>query len=247
MAKSLVSAAWAGTLAACVLEKSSKGIEHSCGFSPGALAIALRRHTAIRSTWPIASPMVRSAWLWCALLLAAVFACGGGGSRGLGSTQPLSTREHDLFDDGVDLIENPEGLSGRWKEDWDRDLNDRLASSDLVVTGTVTTLRSEVDPERRTSYHLVFDVDRALVGEPGAGEIVLISRDGDTGYGSVVQHRDHVLRRSVLAFIKYGAGPDGTSVPHFHLAAPSQVALKRIHEYNERKTPNRVVVIERAE
>jgi hypothetical protein len=54
--KSLVSAAWAGAVAACVLEKSSKYSEYSCGFSPGALAIALRRRTGIRSTYPGATP-----------------------------------------------------------------------------------------------------------------------------------------------------------------------------------------------
>jgi hypothetical protein len=54
--KSLVSAAWAGAFAAYVLEKSSKYIEYSCGFSPGALAIALRRRTGIRSTSPFATP-----------------------------------------------------------------------------------------------------------------------------------------------------------------------------------------------
>jgi hypothetical protein len=178
------------------------------------------------------------------MLLSAATACGGG-KPGAGSTVALSEREHALFDDGVDLIENPEGLSGRWKEDWDRDLDERIAGSDFVATGSVTTLRTEVDPERQTSYHMVFDVDEALLGEPSSKELLLISRDGDTGYGSVVQHRDHVLRRAVLAFVKYGAGPDGASTPYFHLAAPSKVALQRIRAYNERKTPNRVVVIER--
>lgn len=181
------------------------------------------------------------------LIVVLLSAACGGGKPGAGSTVALSAREHALFDDGVDLIENPEGLSGRWKEDWDRDLEERIASSDLVATGSVNTLRTEVDPERSTSYHLVLEIKRTLIGEPFSDELLLISRDGDTGYGSVVQHRDHVLRRAVLAFIKYGAGPEGESVPYFHLAAPSKVALERVRAYKERKTPNRVVLIKRGQ
>jgi hypothetical protein len=44
--KLLVCGAWTGAFAAYVLEKSSKYLRYSCGFSPGALAIALRPDTA---------------------------------------------------------------------------------------------------------------------------------------------------------------------------------------------------------
>ena len=131
-----------------------------------------------------------------------------------------------LFDDGVDLIEDPDALQGRWKDEWERELDDRIAQSDFVSTGAVKTIRVEVNPEGRESYHLTFEVDRNLKGNAPRGQISLSSRGGASGYASLDQYRERMLNRELVAFVRYAKEQSGAVVTHFHLAPPSE-AIKR--------------------
>jgi hypothetical protein len=180
----------------------------------------------------------------CAAALALVCAaCGGSQSNAI--VPGAFTPEHALlFDDGVDLIEDPEALQGRWKADFDRELDQRAEEADVVVSGVVSTVRVEQDPELRSTYHLLFRVDSALKGEPQKSELQLSAREGARGYGSVVQHRDRILERPLVAFVRYAAGENGALIPHFHLSAPSPTVTTALQRREAADNPHRVKVIE---
>src|SRR4051794_29404001 len=121
-----------------------------------------------------------SHFLPVALLTFLLAVAGCGGSQGMhGKLRPSSEftpRDSGLFEDGVDLIDDPQGLEGQWRDDWENDLNERIARSDVIAVGSVNTLRTDVDLEHQTSYRVVFAFERKLVGEPPSSELNLLSR-----------------------------------------------------------------------
>jgi hypothetical protein len=185
-------------------------------------------------------------------VLFALIVCGAcGGSQGMhGKFRPSSeftTRDTGLFEDGVDLIEDPQGLEGQWRDDWESDLNDRIARSDVIAVGTVNTLRTDLDLEHNTNYRVVFDFERSLQGEPPSNELNLASRTGAPGYSSIDRDHDKILNRRFIVFMKYAPGSEGDEeavIAHFHLSPLSQVVLERITQFKESKEPTHIRVIE---
>jgi hypothetical protein len=141
-------------------------------------------------------------------------------------TSPFSERDATLFDDGVDLLEDPDALAGQWRTAWEDELSERVERGDSIVEGTVTRLNAQADPDQRTSYRIELRVERVHRGHPGKKELTLISREGALGYPSLASNPDRVLGRAFIAFIKYVEGPRKEPVPRFHLTPPS-VALRR--------------------
>ena len=180
----------------------------------------------------------------CACLGLGVAACGGSEKR-VAKPGEFTPQHAALYDDGVDLIEDPDSLQGRWRSDWELELDQRLADSDLVALGKVTTLREEINPEGRATYHLLFRVDRAYRGQARAKEISLASREGASGYASIAQHREHMIDRPLIGFVRYAVHPvTGEVSPHFHLMPPSDAVSRGIERYDARLNPHRVKVIE---
>lgn len=184
----------------------------------------------------------RSAWSICVVLSAA--ACAGSDKR-VAQPGEFTVQHAALYDDGVDLIEDPDSLSGRWRSDWEVELDQLLDDADLVALGKVTTLREEINPEGRATYHLLFRVDRAYQGKPRGKEISLASREGAAGYASVQQYREHVIERELIAFVRYAVNPTtGAVSPHFHLMPPSDAVSRGIQRHNAELNPHRVKIIE---
>jgi hypothetical protein len=158
---------------------------------------------------------------------------------------PLTEEQAVLFDDGVDLIEDPAALEGRWYEDWQQELERRLAEADEVALGKVQTVRADVDLSRRTSYRVVFTVEHAFKGDPG-NELTLSVRDSALGYASVERNRERLLQRTFVAFIKRAGSDDGLAVevPHFHLTPPSAPLDKRLERFEADQRPNTIKIIE---
>ena len=180
----------------------------------------------------------------CACAFVCALACGGSEKR-VAQPGEFTTEHAALYDDGVDLIEDPDALQGKWRSDWEVELDRRLDDADLVALGKVTTLREEINPEGRATYHLLFRVDRAYRGKPRGDEISLAAREGAAGYASVQQYREHVIERMLVAFVRYAVNPTtGEVSPHFHLMPPSAAVTRGIQRYEEKQNPHRVKVIE---
>jgi len=154
-----------------------------------------------------------------ALLLLTV-ACGGAKTNAV--VAPLTPEQTKAFDHGIDFVTTLEGLEGRWRDDWDQDLQVRVGSADLVATVTVRTLRTDTDPTQRVTYRLVARVDRELVGEQSGKEIELAVNDAQPGYLSVRENMGRIADKQYVAYVK--RGPDGGDA--WHLSPASEQVLR---------------------
>jgi hypothetical protein len=159
------------------------------------------------------------------VLLAAVLAAGAGckgSSQKTTTPTQLTTEDAALFEQGVDFIAKLEGLEGRWREDWERDLQGRVQRADLVAVVTVRTLRTDTDPERRVTHRVVAHVDRVIRGQAPTSELELAVREGAAGFASVDQAVGRLPQQTLVAYVKWVMGELGEPVAHFHLSPASE-------------------------
>lgn len=170
------------------------------------------------------SPQMPALRSW---LLLVTWLVGGAASLGCASvggvsgahvpSSPFMEADKLLFEDGVDLIGEPDGLSGRWAEDWATELRDRVERSDLIAILTVNTLRTEVSPDKRHTHWLVADVGDVLKGQYD-GELGLPSMETSIGFSTVERERANILHRPMVVFAKWVADEAGVVRAHWHLA-----------------------------
>jgi hypothetical protein len=159
-----------------------------------------------------------------ALLLLAG-ACGGKAQSKVQYAEATPEQER-VFEHGVDFVAALEGLEGRWRDDWDRDLQERVASADFIGTVKVKTLLTETDPEQRVTYRLVATVDRTLVGDAGK-EVELRVRQGQPGFPSVHDNLQRIQDRRFIAFVRWYGDDVGEKAAHFHLSPASEVIVSQ--------------------
>ncbi len=160
-------------------------------------------------------------------------------------SSPFTETDLKLFDDGVDLVSDPDGLAGRWADDWNIEMRDRVGRSDLIAIVEVQTQLTDTSPEGRTSHQLAVVVERVLKGKPPAMELSLSSADSSIGYPSVDQNKGRLLHMRLLALIKWVEEPDGSVSSHFHLTSSSDKVVSRVVAHIARDKPQDRTVIER--
>jgi hypothetical protein len=185
-------------------------------------------------------------WIARVVVLAIVLVgCGASDPGGTARVSaPFTERHGQLFDDSVDMVENPQDLSGAWLEDWEKDLDERFAASDVIVRGRLVTLRTDQDLEQRTTFHLVLDVEEVLQGKLAGDEVSLRVAQDAAGYANVERYRDQMLDRPFLAFLRYYAGEAGAVEAHFHLSTPSKHLEQRLERLIAKSRPSTVRIIE---
>lgn len=168
----------------------------------------------------------RIAFFLMVLVTAGLTACAGS-VPGPEVTSPFTAEDEQLFDDGIDLMEDPDALHGQWRQEWEQELSGRLERSDAIVEGEVVAVHEDQNPDKRVNYRLVMNVRKVHRGHLGKGviEVSLISREGAVGYGSIASNPERILRRPFVAFMKYVEAPM-RPFAHFHMTPPS-IALRR--------------------
>jgi len=158
-------------------------------------------------------------------------------------SSPFTATDAQLFPDGIDLVGDPAGLTGRWADEWATEMRDRVQRSDLVALVTVNTLRTDISPEQRTTYWLEAQVKDVLKGTFGADELSLPSSDEDTGFESVDQKRSSVLRRPLIVLAKWEQQASGEVRARWHVAPASKevVAAVRAHLRHEAPAPSTII------
>ncbi|MET0283228.1 MAG: hypothetical protein ABW352_02115 [Polyangiales bacterium] len=168
-----------------------------------------------------------------------------------GSTQTakpvvtLTPEQTKAFDSGIDFVGSLEGLEGRWREDWDRDLQERVGVAQFVGLVTVRTLRTDTDPQQHVTYRLVAHVDRELSGKPSHGkELELAVRDSALGFTSVHENISRITDRQYVAYVV--TGPEG-ELWHLSPASPEVVSetesvISRLGRGMKQNSPERVIV-----
>jgi hypothetical protein len=150
--------------------------------------------------------------LACSLLV--LFACSGA-KPAAKVAPPLTEEQSKSFEDGVDFVASLEGIEGRWRDDWDKDLEVRVTSSDIIALVTVRTLRTDTDPEQRVTHRLLARVDRELVGD-AKGELELSVRADEPGFHSVHSNLARLSDKQFVAYVR--RSPEGL---RWHLSPAS--------------------------
>lgn len=156
-----------------------------------------------------------------------VAACGGSAPPPVVVT-PFTAEHEPLFENGIDMVTEPEALGGTWLETWEHELDRRVTLSDLVALVTIATLRTDTDLDRRDTYRLVARPDRVFLGENALDDegLVLSVREGEGGYGTVETNERRLLDAQFFAFVKWERDDAGALRPRWHLSpATDDVAV----------------------
>ncbi len=135
---------------------------------------------------------------------------------------------------GSILVADPEGLEGRWREDWSRELDQRVSWSDVIAVVSIQTVRTDTDPNRQTTLRLIAEPSRTLLGEV-PDEIELKVSQNEEGFSTVEGNSRQILDTELIAFLKWYQAEDGSVLPHWHLAPASQPVLSRVEYLLERR------------
>lgn len=170
------------------------------------------------------------------LLLLALAACATGSTGAAPRTGvPFSAEDRVLFDDGVDFVGDPSVLEGRWREDWSNELDARVTDADIISYVRVRALRTDVDLERRMTYRLLVDEEKAIVGELPE-DLALASLEGDGGFATIDGNESRILDQQLVLFLKWEqASPEAPVRARWHLAPFTEEVTARVEYLAERR------------
>jgi len=146
-------------------------------------------------------------------------ACGGASAKV--SYTPATPEQERVFEHGVDFVAALEGLEGRWREDYDRDLQQRVAAADFIGIVKIGTTLTETDPEQRVTYRLVGSVKRTIAGAD-LKDLELRVRQGQLGFPTIQENLQRIDQREFVVFVKWYQDDQGERAAHFHLSPASE-------------------------
>jgi hypothetical protein len=151
----------------------------------------------------------------------------GGTSSGPGAVKsPFLPEDEALFDGGVEFVDDPDKLSGRWRKDWEREVSDRVARADAVFVGEVIATRLGSDFEGRSFLDVTVSIEKPLLGT-NTETVELRSRSQEPGFRTLARAGDRLLGGKFVAFVKW-AEVDGAVRGRFHLAHASEFVLSAV-------------------
>ncbi len=186
------------------------------------------------------------------LLLALFVTCAlsagcGGGIQSIRVSGEFTAEHAELFEDGFDFVKEPASLDGKWLQSWQQEIQKRVDYSDLVAVVTVNTLRTDVDPERQTSYRVVAEIERRIYGGFPDAEIELTVDENAVGYASVKENQELLLNRVFVAYVRWYETEAGEIAGHWHLSPASDGVVgateKLVKERTEQKKEMRRKVV----
>lgn len=164
--------------------------------------------------------------------------CGGPQEPTVTEIEPFTERHEAVFENGVDMVRDPEALGGTWLRSWEDELDRRVSLADIVALVTIRTLREDVDLDRRQTYRLVADPSRVYLGEDQVGDegLTLSVAEGEGGYGTVANNERRLLDAQFFAFVKWQRDPEnGELVPRWHLSPATDQVASRVRALLERR------------
>lgn len=161
--------------------------------------------------------------------LALLSASCGAGTAELEITVTPFTSEHEpIFENGLDMVRDPEALGGGWLATWERELDARITHADVVALVTVRAVRTDTDLERRDTFRLVNRVDRTYLGDLDE-EVTLSVAQGETGYATVETNERRLLDAQFIAFIKWQDGESGVR-SRWHMSPATEAVATRVRD-----------------
>lgn len=158
-----------------------------------------------------------------ALLLAS---CGGSGVHSGAVSGPLLEGDEALFDGGVEYVDDPEKLTGRWRDDWHRELGERIERSDAIFRGEVSSTRVGVDGEGHRFVDIRFEVEEVYLGKT-RGAVEVRSSARDPGHRTIERRADSLFGEEFLVFVKWVREEDRVR-GRFHLVTASRSVVSAV-------------------
>jgi hypothetical protein len=155
-----------------------------------------------------------------ALSLALPLVACAGSSPKVNYAAPTPEQER-VFEHGVDFVAALEGLEGRWRDDYEKDLQERVAGSDFIGVVKVGTMLTETDPEQRVTYRLVGTIKRTIAGTD-LKDLELRVRQGQLGFPTIQENLQRLEQREFVVFVKWYQDDQGERAAHFHLSPASE-------------------------
>ena len=185
-----------------------------------------------------------------AIGLLLVVACGGSTAAAPPVAAALPAELESIYENGADFVADPEILEGGWRDDWSEELDVRVRTADIIAIVNVPTLRTDIDPEGRTTFRLNSVVDASILGD-AAGEIPLESHQGELGFTGVRSNERRIQSQPMVLFLRWAAGENGVNVARWHLSPGTEPVVSRVRYLAERRRgveregrPGRVIVHE---
>ena len=176
-----------------------------------------------------------------ALLFAVLFlgGCGAATTVAGANAAPFTAETRALFEDGVDFVADPGVLDGQWRENWARELDERVSEADIVARVTVHTVRTDTDLDRRTTYRLLVNEDQAYLGSLPA-DIQLTTDEAAPGFGTVSGNERRILNQPFVLFLKWERPLDAAAaLPRWHLSPSTEPVVLRTEFLLERRRGRR--------
>lgn len=183
-----------------------------------------------------------------------LLACGGPPERVFTDIEPFTAEHEPLFENGVDMVRDPEALGGSWLGTWEEELDRRIRLADVVALVTVRTLRDDIgasardygevptleeaDRARRRTFRLIAHPDRVYLGEEQVAgqDLVLSVREGEGGFGTVANNERRLLDEQFIAFIKWDRDEvTGDYRARWHLSPATEAVATRVRSLLERR------------
>ena len=165
------------------------------------------------------APVVAALLASC-LVAGGLVACGGAAKKKTNYVE-ATPEQLRVFEHGVDFVAALEGIEGRWRDDWDRELQERIGAADFIGTVLIETLLTETDPEQVVTHRLVGRVTRTIMGEADK-TLELRVREGELGFPTVHDNVTRIQAREFLAYVKWYRDDAGERAAHFHLSPASE-------------------------
>ncbi len=168
-----------------------------------------------------------------------VFGCGGGFATG----RPWNAEaEASVFDDGVDLVDDPAKLSGEWETAAQMALQHRASSADMTAIVDISSIQTTKDVDGTEARRISVDLVELLYGATPEKTITFESAATALGNSLIVRHEQR-LDGAFIVFVRWFDRPDGTVGSHFHFSpsSPADQALVRaeIAERTKRETASK--------
>lgn len=139
--------------------------------------------------------------------------------------EPFSPGEAKFFDDGIDLIENLNSLSGDWRFKAEEELNGRVQLADLVAVVDILSVQLSSDVDGRESRRIDVQIAETLSGSGPDKSFSLSASEESRGFSTILRNEQR-LKGRMLVFVRFFSDETGAVHSHFHLS-PNSPALKK--------------------
>ncbi len=166
------------------------------------------------------------------LLLTIALSVSSCGPRAAPVGAPWNPGDAVFFDDGADLIIDPDALSGRAGFQQKDALEARIQLSDLAAVVEISSLHTESDVDKKESKRLEVASIETLYGSFPRGNLSLKTPSSSPGYELIVRHESYLEGDFILFYRGFKDIEDnGEKVGyHFHLTKASSTLIRYIKQ-----------------